>query len=508
MDEKYEYCVEKLADKISKWGVGLIVGAGLSKAVIKSDNHRRAKNWKELFEALIDYLDKSYFTDEDKIFMDINIELSNGSTLPQVATKVCQLLSKKTGMTYADSKDEVKKIIRALVNWVPESSEIEEYKKLFDGLNIKWIVTTNYDQVLEAILGEYGYTIDPNQPLTAPSEMIPIYHVHGNRENYSSLIVTHEDYVPLFKPGNYRESKLFTMMAEAPVLILGYSLSDLNLLSALEQSKQIFKDDGNFPVVLANFVDKKDDLGYQQEQFDGGNYDKIDINSISDFLKSLDSLIDSKLKDHELLMSKKSKTYEPFREIVKKVEELASDSKSSNDYIDFSCDSHFELDENLKSTIWGDIRDKFSRFDELKELGKPEAEQTVIFNKSVVIVMQYYKGLSNENGQFQAYSDLLEFILHIIDIFEVDWFTPRGMELMTRNLNYCLEYTGEGWGESWKAKKMWENNGPNFYKNHHELWNEIYLQAQIDKNIFLINHFDEIVNKDKKESKANTESLK
>ncbi len=496
MNDKYNKCIENLADEISKWGVGLIVGSGFSKAVI-SDGDKSARNWKELFEDLTEYLNASDFGDEERPFIDIDEELSNGSTLPQIATKVCKLLAEKRKISYEESKNEIKKIISALVDWVPESDTVGLYKNLFENLNIKWIVTTNYDEVLEAILGEKGYTIDPNQPLTAPSEMIPIYHVHGNRKNYPRLIVTHEDYVPLFKPGNYRESKLFTMMAEAPVLILGYSLSDLNLLSALEQSKQIFKEVDNFPVVLTNFVSDKKDLGYQQEQFDGGKYDQIDINSISDFLKSLDLLIEGKVKKRESLMNQKNMVYEPFREIVEKVENLALNSDSCDDYISFSCNNYFELNKNLESTIWNEIKSDFSRFDKLKELGRPEAEQIVIFNKSLVIIMQYYIGCSHEYNQFQAYSNLLKFILYIIDVFEVDWFTPRGMEQLTESFSYCLRYTGEGYGESWNAKVIWDKEGAKFYKNHRKLWDEMYLRAQIDRNVFLVNNFNRIINKDR-----------
>ncbi|MFC6176256.1 SIR2 family protein [Companilactobacillus huachuanensis] len=493
MDENYTNCIVSLADEISKWGVGLIVGAGFSKAVI-NDGDNQAKNWKELFEDLARYLNISDFKDKKQPFIDVDEDLSKGLTLPQIATKVCQLLAKERNITYENSKNEVKKIIRALVNWVPESNETEEYKNLFEGLNIKWIVTTNYDEVLEAILGEKGYTIDPDQPLTAPSDMIPIYHIHGDRKNYSSLIVTHEDYVPLFKPGNYRESKLFTMMAEAPVLILGYSLSDLNLLSALEQSKQIFNDKDNFPVVLANFVGQQDDLEYQKERFDGGSYERIDVNSISTFLNKLGRLISYNEDMHNLMLTDKKDAYEPFQSLVKDVEKLSSDSESYEDYTDFIIENYSDLSECPEAYI---IKDAKANFDNLKELGKPEADQTIIFNKSLVIVMQYYRGKSSENGNFKLYSSLLDFILYIIDTFEMDWFTPRGMELITRNLNYCLEHTGEAGilGVSWSADSTWKKEGPKFYKNHRELWDEIYLQAKIDNSMLqVVEHFDQVAN--------------
>ncbi|KYK52096.1 hypothetical protein AYO51_01355 [Lactiplantibacillus plantarum] len=493
-DEKYDTCIDEFAKQVSKWGVGLVVGAGLSKAVVSQD--KPAENWKELFKELITYLQGTYFKDHDN-FIDIDKELSNGQTLPQIATKTCQLLAQKRNVGYEESKNEIKKIIRSLVNWLPDIDVAAKYKKFFDELDVKWVVTTNYDEVLEAIFGEKGYPIAPDEVLSAPSEMIPIYHIHGNRKNYSSLIVTHEDYVPLFRPGNYRESKLSTLMAESPVLILGYSLSDLNLLSALEQSKRIFKEN-KFAAVLTDFVDNTETLQYKENNFEKGIYEEIEINSIEAFLNQLCSKVRNEQDESSQLLTEKKEAYAPFKSFVGEVDRQVLNATEKTDYVTYSNDYYKKVEElTYYSSIYSTPQ---YPIDNLKRFGLTDgADETIIFNKSIAIIMQVLKAQSREYNNFQAYSDLLNFVLHLIENFKIDWFTPRIMELLTTNLSYCLCYADGAFGSSWSAKDTWKKKGPDFYKNHRDLWDEIYLQANINarkgefKARTLINHFDQIV---------------
>ena len=497
-DEKYDTCIDELAKQVSKWGVGLVVGAGLSKAVVSQD--KPAKNWKELFEDLITYLQETYFKGNDN-FIDIDTELSNGQTLPQIATKTCQLLAQKKSVDYEKSKDEVKKIIRSLVNWLPDIDVAEKYKELFNELDVKWVVTTNYDEVLEAIFGEKGYPVAPDEVLSAPSEMIPIYHIHGNRKNYHSLIVTHEDYVPLFRPGNYRESKLSTLMAESPVLILGYSLSDLNLLSALEQSKRIFKRN-KFTAVVTDFVGSTDILRYKENNFEKGNYEEIDINSIEGFLEHLCSKVKNKQNDNQILLEKKKEAYKPFQSFLDEVDEIVLKSSPKMDYVETSYICNSEI-EKLPHFAVISNKHRYS-VGSLKQFGLTEgSDEAIVFNKLIAIIMQVLKGKTREYGNFLAYSDLLDFILYLIENFEIDWFTPRIMELLTTNLSYCLRYSDDGsYGSSWSAERTWQNKGLNFYREHRELWDEIYLQANINSEKGeseadnLISHLDKVVKSD------------
>ena len=68
-----------------------------------------------------------------------------------------------------------------------------------DILSPTWIITTNYDLVLETLLTGKCKSLSPTNYLSAPRNIIPIYHFHGTRLDPNSIIVTQEDYIPLFR---------------------------------------------------------------------------------------------------------------------------------------------------------------------------------------------------------------------------------------------------------------------------------------------------------------------
>jgi hypothetical protein len=491
MNKEYENCIKNLAEQISEWGIGIIVGAGFSKAVI-GDNKNPAKNWKELFVEVITYLNYKY-KNEVGYFDDIDDELSSGKTLPQIATNICYEITEVTGNSYEDSKNELKRIIRSLVNWVPSNETIKKYRKFFEDMDTRWVVTTNYDEVLEAIFGERGYPLNPEQPLTAPSDNIPIYHIHGSRRNYRNLIVTHEDYVPLFRPGNYRESKLTTMMTETPVLVLGYSLSDLNLLAALDQSNRILESSQNFSVVLAQYTNN-DELCYRENKFEKGGYKELEINSIEDFLEKLikQKQDNSEITNHRLESQKIA--YQPFVDLVSAVEKLSV--KNAKTYTDF-VEANPEEVEKIAESILKNPENKIGKLKMFEKFNRPA--ELDFFNKTIAIIMQYFKGKSVENGEFSAYAKLLKFIMYVLNEFELTWFTPQLMELITKNLEYALRHSGDHLGESYEANEIWNSQAPEFYEGNTELWNAIYLQADIDVSrgksnlFFLKQQFEKIM---------------
>jgi len=69
--------------------------------------------------------------------------------------------------------------------------------------------------------------IGPNEVPSVRKGRIPCYHLHGVRTAPQSLVVTEEDYVRLFRPADYRQTKLATLLKESVTLVLGYGLGDV-----------------------------------------------------------------------------------------------------------------------------------------------------------------------------------------------------------------------------------------------------------------------------------------
>lgn len=110
------------------------------------------------------------------------------------------------------------------------SQELEILKEaVIDG-----VVTTNWDLLLEKVFPDYRTFIGQNQLLfSTPQQVGEIYKIHGCCTQPNSLILTEQDYNIFDKRNPYLVAKLLTLFIEHPVIFLGYSLSDQNIVSML-----------------------------------------------------------------------------------------------------------------------------------------------------------------------------------------------------------------------------------------------------------------------------------
>ena len=57
------------------------------------------------------------------------------------------------------------------------------------------------------------------------------------------MVVTDDDYVRILSMTEYRQIKLSLLMKESTVVIVGYAVNDINVVTALEWSKSIYSND-------------------------------------------------------------------------------------------------------------------------------------------------------------------------------------------------------------------------------------------------------------------------
>ena len=65
---------------------------------------------------------------------------------------------------YNDAVKCFKKEIADITSWYPNTEEMFSIHKIFTEIDCKWIITTNYDLVIESILMGKGISIKPNDP--------------------------------------------------------------------------------------------------------------------------------------------------------------------------------------------------------------------------------------------------------------------------------------------------------------------------------------------------------
>lgn len=109
--------------------------------------------------------------------------------------------------------------------------EISDLRKA----NIGGIITTNWDMLLELIFPDYKTYIGQDELiLENPQWIAEIYKIHGCSSKPKSLVLTSDDYKTFNRKNKYLASKLTTMFMEHPVIFLGYSMSDPNIVSILK----------------------------------------------------------------------------------------------------------------------------------------------------------------------------------------------------------------------------------------------------------------------------------
>lgn len=101
--------------------------------------------------------------------------------------------------------------------------------------NAEGIITTNWDSLLEDLFPGYKIYIGQQSVVRqTPQNIAEIYKIHGCCSDPNSLVLTEEDYQVFKDKQAYLAAKLITIFVEHPVIFLGYSVSDRNILDLLE----------------------------------------------------------------------------------------------------------------------------------------------------------------------------------------------------------------------------------------------------------------------------------
>jgi len=212
-----------LANSAARGRLGLFVGTGFSIA---------ATNGVALtFEGLLQSVAVNLALDTD--FSSVNLRLKS---LPQIASALILELSHQKGISLYDAGVKFRSEIARICNLIPDESAKPEFDQGLNTAGPSWIVTTNYDLILESLI-DRSESVLPTEALFPNMERVPIYHLHGHRHYQDSIKVTEEDYVGLLAPLDYQRLKLPLLFAESTTLMLGYALGDINVRAAMEWAK-------------------------------------------------------------------------------------------------------------------------------------------------------------------------------------------------------------------------------------------------------------------------------
>jgi hypothetical protein len=213
----------------------LFVGSGLSRRYLK------LPTWHQLLEEFSKTLGLKY---EFGYYVSL-VE----NNLPKLATVLAEEFHEIwwTADAFKDNRDKFKDIASInkhqpfkielsifIQNNGKLDTELQQEIELLKLAVIDGIITTNWDTFLSEILPDFEVFVGQNQLMFSDHASIgDIFKIHGCITKPESIIVTEEDYEHYHKKNQYLAAKLFTIFAEHPVIFLGYSISDKNIIEIL-----------------------------------------------------------------------------------------------------------------------------------------------------------------------------------------------------------------------------------------------------------------------------------
>lgn len=230
----------------------LFIGAGISKRYLKN-----YPSW----EDLINLLAKDIGVSSDRLFaMQQQVTDSNpnakkseiykeiGQNLTDILRE--QIITHKKNLSDYFNENEKELIIKnnipfikmLITHYFPETSikkskrlrnEIRELIKLEKNVGV--VLTTNYDTFIDRhIFTNFKCFSEQYQYYRSDSEGIgEIYKIHGSISNPKSIIFNKKDYDNYNKNLRVVVAKILSLLLDYPIIFLGYSLEDENILEIL-----------------------------------------------------------------------------------------------------------------------------------------------------------------------------------------------------------------------------------------------------------------------------------
>lgn len=232
--DAYKVLEENIADKGNR--PIFFIGSGMTRRYLKGPN------WKGLLEQLIN---KASIKEPYDYF----IQKCNGN-YEKIASVLQDIYFEKAWEDkkqykkeyYTDDfdksiylKDNIANIFIQLADNF-DSKPFHNELELFSKTNPTAIITTNYDELLENNIFKSFKTIIGQRIIseTTKGKNGKILKIHGCVTKPNSIIISEEDYENFIDNQKYLSAKLLAYFVEYPIVIMGYSLSDRNILGILE----------------------------------------------------------------------------------------------------------------------------------------------------------------------------------------------------------------------------------------------------------------------------------
>ena len=427
--------IEELAVRSTQGRLVLFLGTGFSKAVLGfapliSDHFSphlaaRVPSWVELLAMCRSELKLPRKDYQKELAIDC----------PSEASEIVSELSKTIGCDEAEKL--FKGTIAKLIDFYPNPEQVCAYQGLMKKIRPSMIVTTNYDNVIETILHTEYYSYGAKDVVSGlPTGMTAIYHLHGDCGNPQAMVITREDYVKALNPTSYRQRKLACIMRENAIVYVGYSKSDINVLSAMEVAENAFLDlSANERQIQVQVVYDTIDIGKVSGDESLGQY-SVSSNDTFAFLGRLAECCGSTYDERQKRLKHRQDQYDALLRL--------------------SDDESVAVIKNQRGQVSSVMKNLASA------IARNDLDSCVAKSMLIVLVQKLYgaaRGESYKNLNFGAYEECLFVLLELLANMEAFGTWSFFFNFAMEGLEDIARYIGSGHGQSWAAddlmKKTW-----------------------------------------------------
>jgi hypothetical protein len=387
----------------------LFTGTGFSKSV--SDN--QAPSWLGLLESMCDLL-----KDGDDLKTSLFPKDSKNTLGLEEAAQVIAIELQKVGKSI---HEEVAKEISS-VKLAGDNTPIVD----FLSKRSCRVVTTNYDKLVEEIVGfNESHSLTPGLPIPRSSARVKVYHVHGSIDSPENMVVTSDDYFKFINGESYFSRKLSTVLHENTVVILGYSLGDANLKSIISDYK-----------------------GFSKNHVIGSNI----------FLVSR-SKVDQPVKDYYahcygIRVIDRTESYDFFTKLnaeIPKAEKCTESSVANIRMVVFQ-NHHFSKEFLRIENVFYEI------VSSIAAIGASINSKRVV--ETLGKIIEFKTELTNENNAWEQYEHMARWLIYIASILEIKGTSIEKVYLdaALRSMNSMRKELYIGY--SWHAYNSWNHRWP------------------------------------------------
>ena len=290
----------KMQEKLRDVGIAPIffVGSGISRRYIKSPD------WIGLLEAIVKGRDINFtrlvqkYTDSDGV---VNNELLAKELEDAYFEQLNDNEIQEGGSKPYYFRKRIAEITEGFLNG--NLSDMENNPEVVELRNTRpaAIITTNYDRLMETVYGDdYSVLVGQNSLLENVVDGVgEIYKIHGCTSIPNSIVITKSDYDSFFNKNQYLNAKLLTLFLEYPIIFMGYSISDRNIISILSTIFEMLSPSKVEELKSRMWFiepDNKDTKSTVRINLNNGHYMDIDSFKLSDYGKLYSAISDISIK--------------------------------------------------------------------------------------------------------------------------------------------------------------------------------------------------------------------